>query len=140
MFGALLILLLPLAFSRLSLRTNRYRPLLTVFFWIFCLNFLFLLWVGARPIAQPYILLGQLSTVIYFVYFITLLLVSGFLCLSVSSGAIQRKPLRVRVRVRVSFLICAQQSVQKQKRLRLLEENKSCIKSCVVDLCLRWMC
>jgi ubiquinol-cytochrome c reductase cytochrome b subunit len=76
MFGALLILLLPLAFSRLSLRTNRYRPLLTVFFWIFCLNFLFLLWVGARPIAQPYILLGQLSTVIYFVYFITLLLVS----------------------------------------------------------------
>ena len=34
MFGALLILLLPLAFSRLSLRTNRYRPLLTVFFWI----------------------------------------------------------------------------------------------------------
>ena len=34
MFGALLILLLPLAFSRLFLRTNRYRPLLTVFFWI----------------------------------------------------------------------------------------------------------
>ena len=43
MFGALLILLPLAAFSRLfTIRTNRYRPLLTVFFWIFCLNFLFL--------------------------------------------------------------------------------------------------
>ena len=79
MFSALLILL-PLAFSSftLSLRSNRYRPMVTVMFWIFSFNFLFLLWVGARPIAQPYILLGQLSTMIYFVYFVVLMVLASY--------------------------------------------------------------
>lgn len=69
MFGALLILLL-LPFHLLAnIRSNRYRPVFQLLFWLFVFNFLFLLWVGARPIAEPYILLGQLSTLIYFVFF-----------------------------------------------------------------------
>src|SRR5690349_22096167 len=63
MFGALLILF-PLAHTY-NLRSNRYRPLLNLIFWIFVLNFLFLLWVGAQPISQPLIILGKLSTFIY---------------------------------------------------------------------------
>lgn len=48
MFGALLILL-PLAFFHTAnLRSNRYRPLLQILFWVFVCNFLFLLWVGAH--------------------------------------------------------------------------------------------
>ena len=73
MFSALLILL-PLAFGGANIRSNRYRPLLQLLFSLFIFNFLFLLWVGARPIAQPYILLGQLSTLFYFLYFAALLL------------------------------------------------------------------
>lgn len=73
MFGALIILLLLPLNLTIRTRTNRYRPLVSVLFWIFVFNFLFLLWVGARPIAQPYILLGQLSTVIYFMFIIVIL-------------------------------------------------------------------
>lgn len=75
MFSALLILL-PLAFGGANIRSNRYRPLLQLLFSLFIFNFLFLLWVGARPIAQPYILLGQLSTLFYFLYFAALLLIN----------------------------------------------------------------
>jgi len=75
MFSALLILL-PLSFiNTLNIRSNRYRPLLNLFFWIFAGNFLFLIWLGARPIAQPFVLLGQLSSLIYFSYFILLMII-----------------------------------------------------------------
>jgi hypothetical protein len=35
-------------------------------YWGFIANFLFLLWIGARTIAQPHNILGQLATIIYF--------------------------------------------------------------------------
>nr|NP_150306.1 apocytochrome b [Spizellomyces punctatus]Q950S3.1 RecName: Full=Cytochrome b; AltName: Full=Complex III subunit 3; AltName: Full=Complex III subunit III; AltName: Full=Cytochrome b-c1 complex subunit 3; AltName: Full=Ubiquinol-cytochrome-c reductase complex cytochrome b subunit [Spizellomyces punctatus]AAK84235.1 apocytochrome b [Spizellomyces punctatus] len=74
MFGALLILF-PLALIHTNnVRSNRYRPLLNLLFWIFVFNFFVLLWVGAKPIAQPYILIGQISTIIYFLYFVILMI------------------------------------------------------------------
>lgn len=73
--GGALLILFPLAFFHTyNLRSNRYRPILHILFWIFVFNFLFLLWVGAKPISQPYIILGQISTVIYFSYFILLMI------------------------------------------------------------------
>eukprot|EP00842_Homolaphlyctis_polyrhiza_P001591 jgi/Hompol1/2432/HPOL_005998-RA len=75
MFGALLILI-PISLSHtLNTRSSRYRPLLQILFWIFVINFLFLLWLGAKPIDQPYIFLGQISTAIYFIYFILLIII-----------------------------------------------------------------
>lgn len=74
MFGALLILI-PLSFVHsLNIRSNRYRPFINILFWIFVFNFLFLLWLGSKPIDQPYIFLGQLSTTYYFLYFILLMI------------------------------------------------------------------
>lgn len=72
MFGGILILLPLSIFSTLSIRSNRYRPVFHLLFWIFVFNFLFLLWLGAKPISQPYINLGLLSTFIYFLYFLIL--------------------------------------------------------------------
>lgn len=69
MFGAQLIQL-PLIFTSSNLRSNRYRPIMNLLFWIFVFNFQFLLWLGAKPIDQPYILQGMISTVIYFLYFV----------------------------------------------------------------------
>jgi len=75
MFGALLILF-PLAyFHNSNLRSNRFRPVLHLLFWLFISNFLFLFWIGANPIAQPYIILGQISTAIYFLYFVILMII-----------------------------------------------------------------
>lgn len=72
MFGAQLILF-PLGFmTTQNIRSNRYRPIFNILFWIFVFNFIFQLWQGAKPINQPYIFQGQISTFIYFAYFITL--------------------------------------------------------------------
>lgn len=75
MLGSMLILI-PLSFlATYNMRTTRYRPILQFLFWVFAANFLFLLWLGAKPIAEPYIFLGQISTLIYFSYFILLILI-----------------------------------------------------------------
>lgn len=74
MFSALIVLIPLSLFNTNTLVNNRFRPLLQFIFWIFIVNFLFLLWLGAKPIDQPFILLGQLSTMIYFLYFFLLMI------------------------------------------------------------------
>lgn len=79
MFGSLLILLPLPFFGSINLRTNRYRPILNFIYWIFIFNFQFLLWLGAKPIHLPYTILGLISTIIYFLYFLILLIIGNFL-------------------------------------------------------------
>ena len=75
MFLAILILLL-MPFTDLSrLRGVQFRPLNKIAFFIFIGNFLILMQLGAKHVESPYIEFGQVSTVIYFSYF--LLMVPG---------------------------------------------------------------
>lgn len=71
--SALLILLpLPFISSTSNGRSSAFRPIHRLIFWTFVGNFLFLLWLGACPIAQPFIILGQISTVVYFTLILAL--------------------------------------------------------------------
>lgn len=74
MVSAIFILIPQSFFHTLNLRSLRYKPILQVLFWIFVMNFLFLLWLGAKPIAEPYVTLGFLSTILYFLYFVILMI------------------------------------------------------------------
>jgi len=74
MFSALLILIPLSLIHSLNVRSNRYRPIFNSLYWIFVCNFFFLIWLGAKPIAQPFTLLGQLATVFYFAYFFILII------------------------------------------------------------------
>ena len=72
MFSALLILLI-LPFTDLSKqRGMQFRPLSKNFFWIFVANFLILMQLGAKHVESPFIELGQLSTILYFSYFLVI--------------------------------------------------------------------
>lgn len=75
MFGSLLITIPLSLISSLNLRSLRYRPLLHFLFWIFIFNFLCLLWLGIKPINEPYTLLGKICTLIYYLYFIILMFI-----------------------------------------------------------------
>lgn len=70
MFSAILaIMLLPVTDLGRS-KGLQFRPLSKLGFWIFVLNFLILMKLGACHVESPFIELGQLSTILYFSYFI----------------------------------------------------------------------
>jgi ubiquinol-cytochrome c reductase cytochrome b subunit len=73
MFSALLILLI-LPFSDLSRsRGIQFKPLSKIAFYIFVANFLVLMQLGAKHVESPFIEFGQVSTVLYFSYFLIML-------------------------------------------------------------------
>jgi Cytochrome b(C-terminal)/b6/petD len=73
MFSALVILL-AMPFTDLSRsRGIQFRPLSKIAFYIFVANFLILMQLGAKHVESPFIELGQISTVIYFSYFLIII-------------------------------------------------------------------
>nr|BAP90269.1 cytochrome b [Tropiocolotes tripolitanus] len=47
-------------------RSTMFRPLAQLLFWTMVANILLLTWVGAQPVEPPFILLGQITTTLYF--------------------------------------------------------------------------
>lgn len=72
MFGALLILLILPITDRSVIRGNTFKVLSKLSFYLFVFNFLLLGNLGQLHVEVPFILLGQISTVYYFSYFIIL--------------------------------------------------------------------
>ena len=72
MFSAILILLV-MPFTDLSkYRGLQFRPLSKIAFFIFVGNFIILMQLGAKHVESPFIEFGQISTFIYFSYFLIL--------------------------------------------------------------------
>jgi ubiquinol-cytochrome c reductase cytochrome b subunit len=70
MFSALLIILiLPMA-DLGKTKGLQFRPISRFLFYSFVINFFILLQLGAKHVEDPFILFGQISTVLYFGYFI----------------------------------------------------------------------
>jgi quinol-cytochrome oxidoreductase complex cytochrome b subunit len=69
MFAAILaLLLLPVTDISRS-RGMQFRPLSKAAFFVFVANFLILMQLGAKHVESPFIEFGQISTVLYFLYF-----------------------------------------------------------------------
>jgi len=65
----LVIFILPLTKKINKLRT-RFYPIRQVIFWILVTTWLILTWIGRRPVESPYVVIGQLATTVYFLYFL----------------------------------------------------------------------
>ncbi len=78
MFGSIVILLtIPFTNSSLIRNTN-YRPFFKLFFWLFVADCVILLWVGSMDIKyKRYLIISQVATVYYYLFFIILLPISG---------------------------------------------------------------
>jgi len=64
-------ILIILPFSQTSnIRGNQFYPLSQILFWFLVRFTVLLTWIGARPVEDPYILTGQILTIVYFFYFI----------------------------------------------------------------------
>nr|YP_010722437.1 cytochrome b [Zerynthia polyxena]WDV10616.1 cytochrome b [Zerynthia polyxena] len=65
----LILMILPLTFNK-KIQGIQFYPLNQIMFWIMITTIILLTWIGARPVENPYIITGQLLTIIYFSYFI----------------------------------------------------------------------
>ncbi len=92
MLSAILILLAMPLIDLSRSRGIQFRPLSKIVFYIFVANFLILMVLGAKHVESPFIELGQISTVLYFAYFLIIipfvsLLENSLIDLSSSSHA-----------------------------------------------------
>ena len=77
MFASLLILLIMPIVDNSKVRSSQFKPLARTFFWIFVINFFILLWIGSQHPEYPYTIIGQVSTGLYFSFFLVLMPILG---------------------------------------------------------------
>lgn len=70
LLAALVVLFIPCLIPLSSSAGASFYPLSQYLFWTIFRSLLILTWIGARPVEDPYIILGQVSTFVYFSYFI----------------------------------------------------------------------
>nr|YP_010031487.1 cytochrome b [Togoperla limbata]QOV02878.1 cytochrome b [Togoperla limbata] len=64
-----ILMILPFS-NKSKFRGTQFYPINQFLFWCLLVIVILLTWIGARPVEDPYILVGQLLTVIYFMYYI----------------------------------------------------------------------
>lgn len=78
--GLALVVLILLPFLNTSnVRSPLFRPYYRKIFWLFFFNSLILGWIGQKVVEDPYVIIGQLATLFYFLYFFVLVPLSGIL-------------------------------------------------------------
>lgn len=71
-----------------EVRSTEFRPIFGFFYWFLIADFLLLGWIGQKPVEDPYILVGIVATVFYFVFFFVLV---------PSIGLVEKKLIRTKV-------------------------------------------
>nr|UBD07259.1 cytochrome b [Otophryne steyermarki] len=72
LFSILILFLMPIIHTSKQ-RSMNFRPMTKIFFWALIANTIILTWIGGQPVQDPYILIGQVSSTIYFFIFILML-------------------------------------------------------------------
>nr|YP_010954704.1 cytochrome b [Dorcus hopei]AWX65984.1 cytochrome b [Dorcus hopei]WMW30089.1 cytochrome b [Dorcus hopei] len=65
----MILLILPFI-NKKKMQSTQFYPLNKILFWSFVTIVILLTWIGARPVEDPYISIGQILTVLYFSYFL----------------------------------------------------------------------
>jgi ubiquinol-cytochrome c reductase cytochrome b subunit len=79
MGGAIVILLFLPFINTSEVRSSTFRPLYRKLFWFIFADFLLLGWVGQEIVETPFIEIGQIGTLFYFLYFLVLIPALGLL-------------------------------------------------------------
>nr|YP_009529041.1 cytochrome b [Appias remedios]YP_010852832.1 cytochrome b [Appias lalage]AXU98835.1 cytochrome b [Appias remedios]WGL40251.1 cytochrome b [Appias lalage] len=69
LMSILILAILPFTFNK-KMQSLQFYPINQIIFWLMVTTIFLLTWIGARPVEIPYILTGQILTVIYFSYYI----------------------------------------------------------------------
>nr|UAT98563.1 cytochrome b [Penthicodes atomaria] len=69
MFSILILMSLPFSMKN-KFQSSTFYPTNKMLFWMLVNIFILLTWIGARPVEEPFIMIGQMLTMMYFLYFI----------------------------------------------------------------------
>nr|YP_010446931.1 cytochrome b [Prosopocoilus laterotarsus]QNS37147.1 cytochrome b [Prosopocoilus laterotarsus maedaorum]UTM10038.1 cytochrome b [Prosopocoilus laterotarsus] len=64
-----ILLIIPFM-NKKKMQSSQFYPINKILFWSFVSIVALLTWIGARPVEDPYILTGQILTILYFSYFV----------------------------------------------------------------------
>nr|YP_010837733.1 cytochrome b [Poecilimon cretensis]WGF19468.1 cytochrome b [Poecilimon cretensis] len=64
-----ILLILPF-YNKNSFSGTQFYPINQILFWSMVSIVVLLTWIGARPVEDPYILIGQILTILYFLYYL----------------------------------------------------------------------
>jgi quinol-cytochrome oxidoreductase complex cytochrome b subunit len=70
MIAAILILLILPVINTSEIRSSKFRPLYSISYWFLVADFLILGWIGQQPVETPFLEVGQVATVFYFMFFL----------------------------------------------------------------------
>ena len=77
MFGAIIVMALAPWLDTSSVRSGRYRPMFKWWFWLLVIDFIVLMWVGARPAEGIYPYIALIGATYWFAYFLVILPLLG---------------------------------------------------------------
>ena len=88
----LILLIIPIVDTS-RIRGNQFRPLMKFFFWVFVVNFFILMWIGSQHPEYPFTVVGQISTALYFLYFLFIVPATGICENTLMDLSLKNKPL-----------------------------------------------
>nr|UVG42119.1 cytochrome b [Carabus lafossei] len=65
----LILMIIPFS-NNSNFQSLKFYPINQILFWKFFIIVILLTWIGMRPVEDPYILMGQILTILYFIYFL----------------------------------------------------------------------
>nr|YP_192913.1 cytochrome b [Alytes obstetricans pertinax]AAS83367.1 cytochrome b [Alytes obstetricans pertinax] len=77
-FSILILALMPILHTAKQ-RSLMFRPLTQTLFWALVADTLILTWIGGQPVEDPYIMIGQVASVLYFLIFLAMIPATGLL-------------------------------------------------------------
>ncbi len=77
MFGSLGLLVLVPWLDTSRVRSARYRPIYRWWFWLLALDFLVLMYIGAKPAEGVFLIVGRIATAYWFIHFLLVMPIVG---------------------------------------------------------------